>query len=354
MKRFTILIRNMEKSTISMVIMCILLLLLGALLTIIYSSYGAISVLSYPPNSNNDYMQSHKNEIIKGEVIKGQFMARENNLGIVLVRFYNFEKISDDSLTFSIKEKGQQKWFYEQNYKVNQFQPDKFFTFGFPLISDSKGKTYEFQLKSLYGKKGNGIGISTISPTFITQYQFTKNELLNNKFLLINHLVKKFINAFMGTDFKISSIIYFLPFISFVTLNICLKKILSSSAKNKKYFYGLSTVFLIFNIILIFCNILFVRQLSSNIAVIILLVVWLWISFTYHFDSSITFLFAFIFLFFCPIMVAFNSEEIAQRTAIWTYYFLCTGIIQQLVQSKLQKKMLLNYKDVSQKFFRRL
>ena len=85
-------------------------------------------------------------EILAGEKVSGEFTAMSDFIGIVSVRFNTYARINNDILTFRIKEKGDKKWYYENIYKVDQFQPNQLFPFGFPPIQNSKIKYFKLRL----------------------------------------------------------------------------------------------------------------------------------------------------------------------------------------------------------------
>ena len=192
-----------------------LLIALWIVLSILYNSYGAISVLTYANNSK-DKIDLHLKEMHKGDAANGSFYAEDDNLGIVSVRFNTFRRINDDVVRFYIKQKGSNKWYYNNLYKVDQFQPDDFFTFGFPRIKNSKGKQYDFRIQSVNGSRGDAVAISSLEPTFVKKYQFTKSELLPNKKLLAEFFYKKFLNSFSSSSFIVSSLVYLYPIILYI------------------------------------------------------------------------------------------------------------------------------------------
>ena len=142
-------------------------------------------------NKNLDkiiYKNIEHDEFLEGEKLQGEFIATNDFLGQVSVRFYNFQRINPDSVIFRIKEKGSDRWFYENTYKTNQFQPNQLFPFGFPLINDSKGKTYIFEVESLDGLPEHSIGLSRVKPLGAVLYQYPKSYLLSSPFILIDYV----------------------------------------------------------------------------------------------------------------------------------------------------------------------
>lgn len=137
------------------------------------------------------FLQRKDGELLQGDKIAGEFMAIENNLGIVSIRFQTFNKVNDGIFIFRIKEKGKNQWSYINKYEAKKFGGYPFFPFGFPIIHDSDGKYYYFELESLDGKKGNTVAISADEPAIVVTYKFTKNQLLSDKKILLSLIFQK-------------------------------------------------------------------------------------------------------------------------------------------------------------------
>jgi len=80
----------------------------------------------------NEFQNFKNKELLKGEKLIGEFKTKNDRLGIVSVLFNTHNKINDDYLQFSIKEKDGVDWYYSNKYKVDQFQNNQYFPFGFP------------------------------------------------------------------------------------------------------------------------------------------------------------------------------------------------------------------------------
>lgn len=158
-------------------------------------------------------------ELLKGEVLNGEFVASTNYLGQVLIRFNNFNRINPDSVIFRIKEKDQENWFYENTYKTDQFQPNMFFTFGFPIIENSKNKTYLFEVESLDGKEDHAIGLSSVKPLGATLYQYPKKVLLSNPKVLFNFLIE---NKIKKIEFNLDTLKAFGIYLNFIIISLIL------------------------------------------------------------------------------------------------------------------------------------
>lgn len=142
---------------------------------------------------------THKSgELMKGDIVTGKFRAVENNLGIIAIRFQTFDRINSDIFIFRIKEQGSSGWYYENEYESSKFGGYPLFPFGFPIIADSKGKDYYFELESLAGKPTEAVAIKTEEPVIVTTHKFTVNQLLSDKKVLFLFASQKAVDVLMN------------------------------------------------------------------------------------------------------------------------------------------------------------
>jgi len=199
--------------SLKIILLYVILFVVSVLLTLAYFYYiekNSLSILkhNYSKQSFNVFPIT---EIIAGEKISGEFRAKEDNLGIIEVRFNTYNRISTDSTIFRLKEKGGNEWYYEQVYEAKQFGGYSHFPFGFSIIPNSKDKDYYFELESLHGNSKNSIGISTEEPLIIVKHKFNADQLFSDKQSLIMFIIKKSKNIILGLDaFKILTSIYIL------------------------------------------------------------------------------------------------------------------------------------------------
>ncbi len=217
-----------DKKLMKHVIAILLLLGLWVLLTILYvvNFDTSFSIWSYNHQST-DIKNLNYNLIYKGETFKGEFMAQDNNLGIVSLRFQTYIRPPyslEDQYLFKIKESGAKNWYYQNTYRNGLIYDVPLFPFGFPQIPDSKGKTYDFEITALNTNSVNALSISTRYPVLQSKYKYSGPELLHNKKELISFLVIKFSNAFKTPDVIFTSFIYFLPFLFYLIWISFLKK----------------------------------------------------------------------------------------------------------------------------------
>ena len=159
-------------------------------------------------------------ELLKDATVSGQFQSGFDNLGIIGIRFETFNRINDDWLEFKIKEEGASEWYYTAKYKTDQFQPGKLFPFDFPQISDSKGKTYKFELRSINGWYGNAVAISKEPPNLIGRHVFSKKMFLDQPALIPYFLQQKAINLSEYSEFLKSVLLYSLPLIIIIIFSL--------------------------------------------------------------------------------------------------------------------------------------
>jgi hypothetical protein len=315
------------------------LLFFWLFMTLFYTTNYSLSVLAQNYGSRN-IIKFNTNELLKNEKITGEFKAKENNLGIVAVRFFNFNRISDDYVKFLLFDNKSGKLIYENKYKVDQFQPNQFFTFGFPLISDSKNRDFRFEIISTQGKKGNAIGLSTLQPSFAAQYQFSKADLLNNKAQLPNFFIKKLYYPFSDIDTVISSLIYLLPFIIYLIF-ILFK---DTSINKKKY------LLVFMHIITVTIFVLFIEDIN-RLSELVLITLWIVLIKYYRLESSVSYLMALLFLTTAPIFIIIGRQSSAENAAVWTYFFMVIGTVQLGFELWKKPKILVTYDKFLENIF---
>lgn len=315
----------------------ILLIFFGILVPIVLNSHSALTVVVV--NYNKEVFTPFKSgEIHEKEIVNGEFFSKENNLGIVAIRFNTFHRINDDVIIFKIKEKGKSGWYYSGKYKVDQFQPDDFFTFGFPIINDSKGKSYFFEIESTQGKYFNAVAISDIEPNFQAKYQFSRAELFRDKFKIFELIYKKIFYSFTDPSFIFSSFPFFLPLLFYLASLRYFKIIFKN--RFPLYLYTFSLI--------IFTYLLF-PFLFSNVTSLFLILFWIFLVYVNKFDSSVSFLYSVFSLVISLFTYLLKQELIADNFAIWTFFFLVIGTVQSIVL-KNNKVYHIKYKDIIKAF----
>ena len=288
-------------------------LILSLVSFVMIFSYILTSDLSFTILSNfygKNILTNFKNPLKKGDVVKGEFKARENNLGIVAIAFDPRYKTWDD-IIFRIKEKGQSSWYYSNKYWAGQLIDFQHFSFGFPNIKESKNKTYLFEIKSLVAKQGEGGGINEKFPSVIVKYQFQKNELLSNKPNLIKFIIKKFVSNLSTPDFIFIFLVSLSPFLIYI-------------------FYLINSLFasrllLFVPLTLFFGDIFFIRKIYISIITILL-----FLFFLNYKNNKLLYLLSFL-LILMPVIMIINFSYMQQKVNLWFVLILITSVLQKVV-----------------------
>lgn len=277
--------------------------------------------------------------LYKGDKAIAEFRAMENNLGIVAVRFHTFKRINSDSVIFRIKEKNQNIWYYENKYLTNQFQWDELFTFGFPVINNSKDKIYNIEIESVSGSSGDAVAISKYPPVLVAQYQYPREKLTSNFFELLNFISIKIYYSFSDLNVFISSMVYLLPLIFYLIII--------------KYFKGLfqpPNYYLVYIFFLSLLIYIFLMNQNNGFIELLLFGAWFFLNIIYKFESRITFFIALIFMLTVILNLVLGFSDIADRASIWVYYFLIAGAIFVIFDLKRKKTKTIDLKEFIFKF----
>ncbi len=189
-----------------------LLLAFWLLSSLIISSYESFTVLVYPENSVRLRNMPVDRMLTKGNHVTGEFVAHHNNLGIVTIKLESVSSVGEeDTLVFRIREKQSDTWLSTQSYSEGIMRNNYIFPFGFPIIPDSKGKTYVFDLSSVSGTIYNAIKISDAMPVVTSRYKFDVSELKHPRTLAV-FLIEKIRTLLTNRDILKSTAIYLFPF----------------------------------------------------------------------------------------------------------------------------------------------
>lgn len=226
-------------------------------------------------------------KILKGEKVSGHFIAQINRLGTVALKFDTFNRINNDQIIFRIKEKGAKTWFYENAYNTDPIRQEVFWPFGFPLIADSQGKTYEFEIESRRGEDEQAIAINPLQKFFISKYSYPKQWLLENKKEIPSFVFQKITSAFRRLNKKdqlsiglLTLVSLLLPFLireltiflifflsKFIKIPLLMAKKLPES-KTVEFLRFMPTYFFLGTLLLItklFASLIFILRIISKI-----------------------------------------------------------------------------------------
>lgn len=154
--------------------------------------------------------------LLMGERIRNTFTAAYDNLGTLAFRFDNHQRLNSDWIWFRLKEIGQPDWYYQEKYNTDQFNPDYYFTFGFPVIRNSSGKNYQFEIESISGTADNSISLHPGFPYFLAKYSYPKSFLLEHRdqiFPFIKNKLSAYADYLTIPDIIKITLISALPFV---------------------------------------------------------------------------------------------------------------------------------------------
>jgi len=278
----------------------------------------------------SDIATTNSGELLKGDIVSGKFHSQYPNLGIITVPFHNQNRGSDDTLVFRLKEVGKSDWIYQANYKTDQIQPHQYFPFGFPIISDSVGKDYLFEIESLRGEADKTVSLENIEPAFIAKSTFSKGDFLKDPRKLSYFISGKLLNISQDRDATQETFFFFLPIIFFVIF-------LFSSQLSHYFLTSVTLTFVLYDIFLV----------KNNHDSLYLAVMFLWALVCYRFklESRISGLIALSFLILTSIIAALGADTMAGKSATWVYIFLWATVLQQLYELRLKPKNLMSLKN---------
>lgn len=209
------------------IILSLIFLIIAVLLSVGYNFYTKKTPLLtlHHSYSKETLTISKEGELLAGDKVIGEFKSEDNFLGIVGIRFLIHEKVSSDSYIFRIKEKSDKEWYYVNTYKAKEFGGYPLFPFGFPIITNSRGKIYHFELESLSGRSRDAVGISAIEPVIVVRNVFSKAYLLDHKKELALFLFKKVKEISQETSMLYYFIAIYVFLASLLFIKITLPKI---------------------------------------------------------------------------------------------------------------------------------
>lgn len=343
MKNTKKIIKNIfSKKITNLFIIPIVLLFFGIVVSLMFNNKISFSVLLHNHNGS-DIKKLAENKLLKGEKIQGEFRASENFLGLVLLRFNQYKKndyLNEDVLVFRIKDKADNAWYYENRYKSGLLENNSLFPFGFPVINNSKNKTYQFELESQFGNENNGVSLNKNASVLITGYQIPKNEIIGSKALFTKFLFNKFYSSFTNLDFVLSSFIYFLPFLFYIIWAFLFKK----SVFIIHIFPQVAIMFIIFDIFII-------KEIYLGLF-ICFLVFWLISILIYKLESSVSFSLSFLLILIWLIFMILNINTYIHKFNIWVYTLIVVGVVQSVIEERVKYKTRVSYKDFIGNFFK--
>lgn len=126
----------------------------------------------------------------------GQFIASYDRLGVVKIRISTGGRLNTNTVVFRLRERGQKTWLVQNAYVTDRFPDGEFYPFGFPVIENSKGKTYEYELTTSDGSAQNTIKVLPGSYAFQSQYIYSSALIRSDGAAALWFLQQKLVELF--------------------------------------------------------------------------------------------------------------------------------------------------------------
>ena len=295
------------------------------------SSKDSISIISYP-NAQGDKIVPIGKSLMQGQTINAEFVAQSNNLGILAIRFGTYKRAGSDIIIFRIKENSEKEWYYQTNYKVDQFQDNQLFTFGFPVIVNSKGKIYKFQIESTLGKKGDAVYVSSSEPIFVTKYKYSIKYAIHNIADTINFIGKKAIIPSPNLKDSFQYLLLLTPLIFYVFLALFNRKL------RAKVYYG---CLLLLSIIMTFSS-----GFNSLQDLRIIGIIWILGIFINQLKSEVTFLVAGVMVCLSSGAFISGNHYLSEKITFLVYWLLLIAVIELMLEIITRKRFEIGYKEL--------
>lgn len=197
----------------------LLLLLFWVIMTALYvdsNDWSFTNVSSIHLKSLEGITQTTR--LLEGVKLTGSLTATDNNLGVIAIRFETYERPvfeNEDILLFRLRELGSDKWMYTNYYRIGLIYDSPIFPFGFPIINNSKGKKYTYELVSLHGNGSNSVSVRAREPIVSSKYVYSKPEISKSILSILAFILRKFGQVTANIDIFYSSMWYLLPLVYF-------------------------------------------------------------------------------------------------------------------------------------------
>ncbi len=299
-----------------------------ALLLILFFTAIVLSAVYFLNSDINPNVISYDHTIVNviqdNGGIKGEFTAPNNYLGLLTLRFDNKDIIEKKSV-FRIKEKQNVDWYHTSNIDTIQYNIKPLYTFGLPVIKDSKNKTYQFEVRILDYVPGDPTPeLSKQMPIITSQYIFPWKVLFSDKDVLFDFLLQKISYQLQNAYSPWVILAYFLPLAVYLFY---------VSFFRKKYSFAIHiepiTLIALLGIVID----MFVLRNHYNVLALLLSTVWIGGIFFHKMKPQTSILLALLLLIWTPFFLVAHMEWVAEKVANWMFIFTSIGFLQYLFET---------------------
>jgi peptidoglycan/LPS O-acetylase OafA/YrhL len=176
------------------------------LIFIVYQSNVNFFTLTQPYNNSIifPYKVSPLISLRKYSKVILQFTAEYNNFGILTLHLLHNSipnhKFASQKYTFQIKAKHESNWYATSQFYIRHAKDDLPLSFGFPLITNSAGKTYIVSLSQLIPKSSEYIILDSDKNNIAGVFLINKKDIIRHPQQLIIFIENKFITVIESTE----------------------------------------------------------------------------------------------------------------------------------------------------------
>ena len=307
----------------------LLLILIGTGLSIYYYREVSVTTLQYDHTIAQMQFSSHP-ELYKGDLIYGEFIAHEDNLGAIAVPVTTFNRINNDIIVFQLKEKGSKDWYCFNKYFTDRFPDNEPYPFGFPVIKNSKGKIYEFEIYSVNGIPNNAIGFLKNRQYFFSRYTFDRHTVIQSKKSILQFALTKSENLFLNINYLAYLMVFLVPAVLYLVeilfRNTMERMVLMRTILPHIMIATMVVVYVIQPVLM-----------QSDIVIFLALMTYI-VAQRFRISSSHIFGIALVLLFLSPLWLLTHMEEVASRSAIITFFYTIVGLLLLYNESRAGQK----------------
>ncbi|MBA4319665.1 MAG: hypothetical protein C0412_14790 [Flavobacterium sp.] len=249
----------------------------------------------------------------------GIFTALYDQLGTIRIRVKTEGRINTNTLVFRLREKGQTNWIVENTYKTDRFIDGELYPFGFSIITNSKGRIYEYELSSPDGTRNNTVIIMSGPYSLQTDYNYSFSQLRSD-FKLGKWFFQRKIQELFKTY---AHLLYWC---------MCLIPLFLFMNNGKKKYSNFTTIFLLlfFMSNYIFSPLMIHSNFPLYIGIIFAAVV------TFNKKSYWIYSYAFVALCILVTSIFFGKYDWAIKSSYLVWTLLIVGTISNIVQYRYE------------------
>ncbi|MBP6994243.1 acyltransferase [Candidatus Woesebacteria bacterium] len=207
----TVVLRVHQISTKALILGSMVVCII-AIFVAFQKDFGLLSVVQKHDRASLALSQPNTVDVslLQTSILRGEFRAKLDNLGIVTMRIVYAGTIDQDrrtqeakntsSLIFRIREKGAETWLHESTHSAWKMGSDKPYPFGFPEVANSQEKWYEFQLENRGATPHDYVIVPSVYEHFHSVYKVTKDIIRTNPLAIAHLLLNKISGAFLQRE----------------------------------------------------------------------------------------------------------------------------------------------------------